>query len=149
ALLTGKAPSLAPSARDIAAKVPPSFREAFALALEGKVSSRRITALELEQWLSDLVTDAGREAVAAAVAGGDSATAQAPRGERAGVAKTKSPPLRSRQATLLGRPGVPPPRKKMPSGAPLNWDDLEEAAKRPSVPPGLGDIDASWDDGWD
>jgi serine/threonine protein kinase len=149
ALLRGHEPSPAPSPRDIADKVPPSFREAFSLALEGKVSSRRITALELEQWLSDLVTDAGRQALAAAVRPPKASRPVHEGNALLGRAKGKAPPLRSKQATILGRPKPPPPRKKLQSAPPLNWDDLEEAAKRPSVPPGLGDIDSSWDEAWD
>jgi len=201
-MLTGTVPVEAPTLDEVADRVPEAFHDAFARALEPKVSRRKITAMEFEQWLGDLAVG-GQAALAKAVST-LLQDEQAARDEAAGVGVPRrqsstqrgvgespaGPPTprrqsntrrgfddpgstrpsgKSRQPTLLGqatakevdafrdkldeakeKPVLSPPGQKdqQPSG--IDWSAAAEAAKRPSVPPGLPigaiDDDLDWGD---
>lgn len=164
ALLTGTRPSgtLGIGDHGLRDLLPASFRDAFEQCLEPALGKRRITSFELEQFMSELASPVGKTALAAAIAalrrGGSLSAvvarrpASQPPSAVGGVRKRTSSsamrrmPLRSKQATLVGAAAVPPPRAKLESKpSAIDWDAATQAARRPSVPPGIVD-DVSWGD---
>ncbi|MEM1032912.1 MAG: hypothetical protein AAGN82_21380 [Myxococcota bacterium] len=100
AMLQKTVPLEPPTVEDVVDRTPGPFHEAFGRALEAKVSRRKITAMELEQWLGDLA-DGGRAALAAAVASSRAEAVLA----RQEMAAEPSAPSTPRPATTT-RPGL-------------------------------------------
>jgi hypothetical protein len=140
-LLTGNEPRELMAVEEMTS-VPESIREALRRALEQQVGKRRITSAELEQCFKEVLGDGGKTALVETVAllkkgstllgHGSSGMTAGGRADKAGAEGVKLPPLRSKQATLVG--GAPEARKKMDSGAPIDWTAAAASASQPGAP---------------
>ncbi|RLB61688.1 MAG: hypothetical protein DRI90_10815 [Deltaproteobacteria bacterium] len=166
ALLAGRAPEPGDANLDaVVHGVPEALRGALAAALEPSLGQRRITSMELEQWLGDVADPSGKRALAKAMAvlrrgrpteerkaasqsgagsgsgpgsGSGSGPGPAADGDTpvSPVAEPgrpssgrKVPPLRSKQATLLGNA---PSGEDGDTGTPdMDWVTASESVKPP------------------
>lgn len=173
-LLSGKEPSEALAVDELGDKVPDAFREPFSRALEPSLGKRRITSMELEGWFADLATEEGKAALveAASVIKRGGTMLGAPRPPGAPLARTaprplsaltpskglkplggtpikKPPPLRSKQATLLGSPSPDYEGGDLPEDeAPADGGDLKNLEHTVAMVGGMDIADElSWGGG--